>query len=60
MKEECGLHLVAGRRKNSKAPLPGWLEYLRVHYRSAVETSYSRSCVVNLRSSESEAEALDQ
>jgi Transposase DDE domain len=42
LKEECALHLVAGRRKNSKVPLPGWLEYLRVQYRSQVETTYSQ------------------
>lgn len=42
LQQECGLSLVAGRRKNSKVPLPGWLEYLRVHYRSQVETTYSQ------------------
>ena len=42
LQEECGIALVAGRRKNSKMPLPGWLEYLRVQYRAQVETSYSQ------------------
>ena len=40
--ENADIHLVTPRRSNMKEQLPGWLEYLRVHYRQRVETSFSQ------------------
>lgn len=36
-----GVHLVVPRRKNMKAQLNGWREYLRSFYRKRVETTFS-------------------
>lgn len=36
------IEIVTPRRSNMKDQLPGWLEYLRLHYRQRVETSFSQ------------------
>ena len=40
--EEAGLHLVAQRRKNSKAPLPPWVAYIARYERKRIETVFSQ------------------
>ena len=39
---DAGLHLVAPRRKNSRAPLPPWVEYIAKHERKRIETVFSQ------------------
>ncbi len=36
------LHLVAPRRRNSKAPLPPWVDYIARHERKRIETVFSQ------------------
>ena len=39
---DAGLHLVAPRRKNSKAPLPPWVNYIAKRERKRIETVFSQ------------------
>lgn len=40
--EEVGLHLVTARRKNSKTPLPAWVNYIAKLERKRIETVFSQ------------------
>ncbi len=39
---DAGLHLVVPRRKNSKAPLPPWVNYIAKRERKRIETVFSQ------------------
>jgi len=39
---DAGLQLVAPRRKNSKRPLPPWVNYIAKHERKRIETVFSQ------------------
>lgn len=39
---DAGLHLVVPRRKNSRAPLPPWVNYIAKHERKRIETVFSQ------------------
>lgn len=39
---EAGLHLVVPRRKNSRTPLPPWVNYIARHERKRIETVFSQ------------------
>jgi hypothetical protein len=41
MLEPAGIHLTPFRKKNSKRPVPPWVQYLLFHYRKMIETSGS-------------------
>jgi hypothetical protein len=39
--EPAGIHLSPFRKKNSKRPVPPWIQYLQFHYRKMIETTGS-------------------
>ncbi len=39
--KDAGIHLVAARKKNSKRPHPGWVEFICEQTRKRVETTFS-------------------
>ncbi len=38
---EAGIHLIAARKKNSKRPHPGWVEFICEQTRKRIETTFS-------------------
>lgn len=40
--DEASLHLVVPRRKNSKSPLPAWIDYIAQYKRKYIETVFSQ------------------
>ena len=39
--KDAGIELIANRKRNSKRPHPGWIEYICGHVRKRIETTFS-------------------